>query len=118
MTSEDPYWDWIKTQAFGIKSDGCTGVRDFRLRCCYEHDLSYFYGRCPQSAYLAWQADPKSDVWSLAGKITRSEADARFRKCNQDLSPVGEESPMAWMRWIGVRLGGWNAWRKHRKARP
>lgn len=106
------YWEWVKEQALLIKTDGCTGVIDFRKHCCYEHDLGYFYGRDPRHAFACRNTliSPDRDVeaWTLAAKISRSEADARFRQCN----------PIAKWRWIGVRLGGWNAWRKHRKERP
>lgn len=97
------YIKWIREEASKINSDGCSGVIDISKDCCLEHDLAYYYGRDPSSAFVV-----KS--WSLAAKISRSEADAAFRKCNGDL--------MGLWRWAGVRLAGWNAWRKHRKARP
>ena len=106
MRGSAEYWEWIKTQAFGIKSDGCSKVLDFDKDCCYEHDLGYFYGRSPIEAYAAHLAGSE-EPWSLAAKCSRSEIDAIFRNCT-----------CAKWRWVGVRLLGWNAWRKHRKARP
>jgi hypothetical protein len=100
------YYDWIKAEALKINSDGCSRVLDIHKVCCYEHDLAYFYGRDPQKAYVVG--------WGLAAKISRSDADEYFKHCNLLMGP----SALAWWRWMGVRLGGWNAWRKHRKERP
>ena len=105
------YWTWVRAEASLIKSDGCSKVADIHKDCCYEHDLAYHYGRDPRASYAI-----KS--WSLAAKISRSEADARFRKCNQELSSLGKASPLAGWRWLGLRVGGWLAWRNHRKVRP
>lgn len=117
MTSPlTPYGEWLVSQAKAIKSDGCSRVADINLVCCYEHDLGYYYGRDPREAYrLVPQSGPAS--WSLAAKISRSEVDARFRDCNLKMDPVWFDGD-AYLRWVGVRLGGWWAWRKHRKVRP
>jgi hypothetical protein len=101
MTPE--YREWVRGEAKRINSDGCSHVLDIHKDCCLEHDLAYYYGRSPQAAFV-------TRSWSLAAKCSRSSADARFRECNGDLIGL-------W-RWAGVRVGGWNAWRKHRKARP
>lgn len=102
---EDPrlYMEWIRREAKAINSDGCSHVLEIHKDCCYEHDLGYYYGRDPRQAY-------KLDDWSLAARISRKEVDARFEACNGPL--------MGWYRWLGVRIGGWNIWRKHRKLRP
>ena len=79
----------FRRRAAEIKSDGCTGVLDWRVDCCYEHDVYYHDGR------------------DLDGTpISRAEADRRFRLCNQARSPFGVWSPFAWWRWAGVRVGG------------
>lgn len=103
---EANYRGWVRAQAFGIKSDGCSKVLDIDRDCCFEHDLGYYYGRDPREAYRAHKAGSE-DPWSLAAKCSRSEIDCRFGRCTK----------VKW-RWAGVRLLGWNAWRKHRKARP
>ena len=83
-----------------VKSDGCTGVPDFFVEACREHD---FYYRTHHD---------------FEGKlITRSEADKRFRLRIQSLSKV-RSTPIriagffiSWWRWLGVRLFAGAAWR-------
>lgn len=111
------YEEWIKAEAAAIRSDGCTGVPDIRVECCHEHDLSYHYGRDPRLAY-AWSRSIPANYWSLAGKITRSEADARFWSCNRRRSWFKWASPFAAWRWAGVRILGAEKWDEHRKVRP
>ena len=78
-----------RQRAQELGSDGCTGVRDWRVHCCYEHDVYYLTG-----------AD-------LDGQpVSRAEADRRFRHCIQKASPLGVWSPFAWWRWAGVRVLG------------
>lgn len=43
--------------------------------------------------------------------ISRAEADAIFRRA---LEVEGVILPGRWLYWLGVRLGGWIAWRGHR----
>lgn len=111
------YWDWIRSEATKINSDGCTAVRDFYKDCCLQHDLGYWYGRCPCCAYKLYLNSVK-DVWGEAPVATRKDIDETFRNCIQAKSSVRKASPMSWVRYAGVRIGGWWAWRKHRKARP
>lgn len=104
------YCDFVREEAKKIGTDGCSGVIDLWIRCCWEHDLSYWHGRDPRDAYLRYlQWD--DNFWEVAAPITRAEADKRFRQC----IPF---TVAAWVRWAGVRVGGWKAWRAHRKARP
>lgn len=79
--------------ATAINSDGCTGVPDFYLHCCTIHDFWY-------TTHHDINGHP----------ITRQEADRRFRECIQSRSRFGGLSPMAWWRWLGVRLFGGSAW--------
>ena len=76
-----------------IGSDGCTGVPDWYVAGCIEHD---FYYRT------------KMD---FTGKpVSRSYADKRLRLVTQKLSPVRHASPISWVRWTGVRVVGWIFW--------
>lgn len=109
--------DWVLYEAKKINSDACTKSFDFHVQCCYVHDLSYYYGRCACCAYKLYLNDSK-DVWGEAPTATRLEIDQTFRNCIQTKSSVRKASPLSWVRYAGVRVGGWWAWRKHRKARP
>ena len=111
MAKKALYWTWIRKEAAKIKSDGCSGVPDFHLDCCLQHDLSYVYGKCPRSAYHHY-CDDVGLYWEVADSISKREADATFRKCNQALSPFGKLSPMSWWRWAGVRIFGKGIWAK------
>ena len=110
MSNTSDYYKWVTLEAKKINSDGCSHVLDIHKICCYEHDLGYYYGRDPADAY--------SEGWDKAAKIQRAEVDRRFRACNQAQDPLGKDSPMAWWRWLGVRIGGWKPWNEHRKLRP
>lgn len=108
------YWEWVKSEATLIDTDGCSKVLNFHLECCLEHDLGYYYGKDPRDAYRLWvKGDP--DYWKNAADITREEADRRFRKCHQVRSKLGWWSWVAFWRWRGVRRGGQGAWDKHRE---
>lgn len=83
-----PYdYDAIRKRAKELESDGCTGVRDFRVDCCYHHDIMWRTGHtidgCP---------------------VTPREANRIFRECIQERSWLGKFSPMSWIRWAGVSL--------------
>lgn len=84
--SDRPYWDRVTEEAHRRGSDGCTGVADFRIECCFQHDLEW-NGRTVDG-------EP----------ISRAETNARFRQCIASRSPLGRYSPMAWIRWLGVSL--------------
>lgn len=88
-TSPDE-WDQVRELARVEKSDGCTGVADFYVDCCYLHDHFYRVG----------------EHWKVGGgPVTRAEADKALRQCIQSRSKFGRFSPMSWIRWAGVRLG-------------
>lgn len=79
---------YITALSAAIQSDGCTKVAEIHHCCCVLHDL---YWRTGVDEY----GDP----------ITTREANARFRRCNQQHSLLGRFSPMAWWRWVGVSIG-------------
>src|SRR3990167_10753649 len=98
MPTHDPkYWEWVRWVAARLHSDGCTGVSELYHDCCLEHDISYRTGLDPRIQYTKGRVIP----------LSRSEADARFRRCMQQQSVLGKLSPVSWYRWLGVRVGGW-----------
>lgn len=108
------YWDWIESEAAVIGTDGCSKVTGAFRRCCLQHDLSYFYAKSPASAYRIY-LNGQSDYWHQGIIIDRATADAAFRRCIQANSRAGFWSPMAVIRWLGVRIGGQGAWDAHRQ---
>lgn len=90
---DDPYWQRIRDWAADLDSDGCTGVPDFHLDACLEHDCHY-----------------RTHHWLDGTPIFKSEADARLRQVIQSRSFLGILSPMAWWRWGAVALMGKWAW--------
>lgn len=108
------FWDWIESEAALVKTDGCSKVTGAYRKCCRVHDLAYYYGRDPVSAYKRYVAG-EPEYWFEAAPITRAQADADFRRCIQANSGAGFFSPLALMRWLGVRVGGHGAWDAHRR---
>lgn len=86
----------IRSKAEELKSDGCTAVTQLLKICCLEHDIYYRTHR-----------DLKGNP------LTRGEADVKFRQCMQSRSRVGKGSPIAIVRWLGVKLFAKRAWRKN-----
>lgn len=94
------YWEAVRRYAADHGSDGCTLVTQLYQDCCFEHDRAY---------------SQHKDMWG--DPITRGEADAEFRRCIQRRSFMGRFSPISYLRWFGLRIGGWFSWsRSHRKA--
>lgn len=114
MTRLPLYWDWVESEAALIKTDGCSKVSGAFRKCCRQHDLAYYYGRDPVSAYKRYLAGDW-EHWLNANPTTRAQADADFRRCTQANSAMGFFSPVALWRWAGVRLGGKGAWDRHRE---
>lgn len=76
-----------------LACDGCSGVPDFYLMGCLEHDIAYRLGLDP-----------------LGRCITKAEADKRLRWYIQNHSIFGWWSPMAWWRWWAVKEFANKAW--------
>jgi len=83
----------VAEQAAALKADGCTGVPDFYLFGCLEHDIAYRTHRDPYGFPL-----------------TREDADQRLRWYIQMRSPFGLLSPMSWWRWLAVKWFAGKAW--------
>ena len=112
--SRPVYWNFIRSEAALIQTDGCSHVSGFQVDFCYEHDLSFFHGKDPIDAYYRFRGGAL-DPWKEAKPITFDEANKRFRNRHQANSKFGRLSPMAWWRWLGVQYGGRSAWEKHRE---
>lgn len=97
------YWAWLRREAESRGFDGCTGVSELYHLCCLEHDFAYRTGLCPRAYFVGRYVQP-----------TRRATDARFRRCMQEMSPLGVASPVALIRWIGVRLLAGRAWKGKR----
>lgn len=108
------YWDWVAVEAKLINSDGCSDAIEAYHKCCLQHDLSYRYAADPVDAYKHYIAG-NPDYWGIAKPITKSKADATFRKCIQSNSKLGKFSPMAGWRWLALKLFGQKAWNSHRQ---
>lgn len=107
------YWDWVESESALIKTDGCSKVSGAYRKCCWQHDLSYYYAADPVSAYLHWRRNTP-DYWRVATPLTKGAADASLRRCIQSESALGFFSPVALWRWLGVRVGASTAWASHR----
>jgi hypothetical protein len=94
------YWHVIKwwSENGDPKSDGCSGVKDWYVEACWEHDFHYRYGK---TIY----GDP----------ITFDEANQRFRESMQMRSKLKRFSPLSWWRWAAVSYVGRIAWEKSRR---
>ena len=110
-----PYWEWVRSEAALIGTDGCSAVMGFHVECCFEHDLGFRRGKDPRAAYVLWR-DGEPDYWLKAAAITFEEANARFRRCHQNRSKFGRWSPMALWRWLGVKFGSRRTWDVYRSA--
>ena len=91
---------------YEAQSDGITLVPDYALGMKHPagvaHDWLYYKGTSNPFLPKIITSEHRARAW----------ADVWFRYAMQDFShPV-----RAWVRWLGLRFGGWNAWRKHRKA--
>ena len=113
------YWDWIRSEAALINSDGCSKVSGFMVECCWEHDLAFYYAKDPQDAYLRILDNGLSrlDAWHDAAPITFTQANTRFKRCHIQRTKwghLGWLNPLTWIRWRGVVRLSKGAWDAHR----
>jgi hypothetical protein len=82
-----PYWCEVENIACALHSDGCTGVVDWFVWTCWEHDIHYRTHKmlcgCPLD-------------WSTANYILRVRI--------QQSSWLKHWSPLAWIRYWGVQF--------------
>ena len=81
-----PYWIDVHKRALELNSDGCSGVADWYIWTCHEHDIHY---RTHKTLY--------------DDSLTFDEANYILRVRIQQGSNFGVCSPMAWWRWLGVQ---------------
>ncbi len=87
------YYERLREIADEEGFDGCSMATGMRRECCAEHDFHYRHHR------------------RLNGTpISRVEADECFLRCMQRRGWFGWWSPLAWVRYVAVRIGGRNAW--------
>lgn len=90
------YSTWLAQEAKARGFDGCTGVLDIDVECCWEHDFAYRTGRCAKAAYVGQDR-----------RITRAQADRRLRECYFKRGHY----LIGLVRWLGVRVLGGSAWK-------
>ena len=120
MAKTPLYWDWVREECDKIGSDGCTLVSEMFHKCCSQHDLAYYWGKNPKSAYnyyITTVAPDNEACWRYADPVTRKEADDQFKTCIQGCSVFKRFSPLSYIRWAGVRIGGAGIWARHRSKR-
>lgn len=83
-------WDRIRRLAADLQSDGCTAVTEAYHDCCLLHDILYKTGIDPDTG----------------APVSRADADKQLRHCIQSRSRLGRFNPVAWWRYLGVRLFG------------
>ena|SRR3990167_1797839 len=87
------YWSDIDAKSKELKSDGCTGVPDYLVWTCKEHDIFF------------------RTHYTLAGRsIDFRTANYIFRVRIQQGSGLGIFSPVAWCWWAAVSVLGKKAW--------
>ena len=87
------YWSRVRDRAQELDADGCSGVPDWMVWTCYEHDVHY-------RTHATLEGRP----------LTRRQADWCFRVRIQQSSALGAFSPVSWWRWLGTRAFGRKAW--------
>jgi len=81
------YWALIKEKAKELLSDGCSGVPDWYVWTCWEHDIHY-----------------RTHRFLCGRSITFKTANYIMRRRIQQSSPFGFFSPVAWGRWLGLAV--------------
>ena len=86
------YQAWLREKAVELGTDGCSWVTEAFHIWCLEHDIAYRTRRWPSGLYRG-KSIP----------MTYKQADdLLFERIVGD-SAFGMLSPIAWVRWIGLR---------------
>ena len=103
-----PSWPQRRT-ALGVKpkwkpefSDGCSFVKDYpeTSHCCGGwggHDEGYYYARGGWRGRMTADREYRECMLLVASKLPEGKKRRRVKR-------------RAWVRWLGVRMGGWIAW--------
>ena len=94
---DKPYWIDVHKRALELNSDGCSGVPDWFVWTCHEHDVHY-----RQHRYLT------------GDEIDFNTANYILRVRIQQGSWFRQFSPVSWWRWLGVKYlpAAKRAWEK------
>lgn len=92
---EFTHTDYRRISEF-VKSDGCTGVSELYHNGCVLHDFCY-------RTHLNFKGE----------EITKDEADKLLRDYIWSRSVFGYLSPLAWIRWIGVKYLAERPWKSY-----
>ena len=87
------YWSDVMERAHALNADGCTGVPDYLVWTCMEHDVHF-----------------RTHRFMYGEPIDFATANYVFRVRIQQASGLGAFSPVAWWRWAAVACFGKKAW--------
>ena len=114
------HWELVRGIARCLGADGCSGPASELYRAaCLEHDVHYrtwqtvasvAAGNCNRGAL----AVPASGTFE---PISRLRADWLMLCASMTRSPVRWFDPIAWVRFLVLRLLGWHAWRDNGERR-
>ncbi len=84
------YWDLCEATAKNLKTDGCTGVPDWYVWTCWEHDV---------------HSKTNKTIYGL--HLTVGEMNWILRRRIQQASVMGVASPVSWLYWVGTVIYRW-----------
>ena len=99
------YWDQVRAIARWLGTDGCSSVSQVYMAPCLEHDIHYRTRQCVDKFIHGIDLD-----WP----ISRFQADVQMLLATMSRSPARVFTPIGWVRFWGLRMAGWKAWRDNR----
>lgn len=107
------HWELVRGIARRLGADGCSGPASELYRAaCLEHDVHY-RTRQTVASVAAGNANrsgfvPRPGSFEI---VSRRQADWLMLCSSMTRSPVRWLDPIAWFRFLVLRLCGWKAWR-------
>ena len=95
---DKPYWELVEKRAKELLSDGCTGVPDWYIWTCWEHDIHN-----------------RTHKFLCGCELTFKQAAYIIRVRIQQASIFKVFSPLSWLRWVGVLILARGAWKSYGK---